>query len=556
MKNKDKGSRFYALTLNLPCRSQTWERCAQPWGDKGVKHTKRGAGVRAEGWHLIFNSAYLLNNMNRLIPTCLGIITIALFQPLTNAAEQNGIGGAAMYAKRPLLAQKQDRLSTAERFLAAGVIKYRKGDKRGALADYNRAIQLNPRYALAHVNRGVVRSALGDRQGALSDFNRAIEIDPKYPQAYNNRGAIKYELGNKRGAIEDYTRAISIDYKFAQAYYNRGATRYELGDKRGALADYNIAIALDPNYGAAYYSRGVVRSELGDKQGAIEDYNRAIALDPNHAGAYYNRGAIRSELGDRHAASTDFDRAILLNPHYASKDYRISIAYYSPIVIFHPLFIGGYYHRGGVVYNTQTIFYNYSNNVYYNQPQVVNNSTTVIQVNPNYRRNNSDRQTTILNTNNSTVESTNRRVIIDNTATDRVNATPQRTRTRQVIDNSETIQVIPNSERDSDRQVVHQRARQGSVNNTSNPQIYTQPDRSWREQQVIIDNNSAIRQVESLPERTRDRVTIDNSSSRSNIGAEGTETRNSQRTTIIREIRQQDDASIRSESSERRSRNR
>ena len=73
----------------------------------------------------------------------------------------------------------------AKKYFAAGVSKYQSGDNQGALADYNRAIQLNPRYALAYVNRGVIRSALRDSRGASADFDRAIEIDPNYAQAYN-----------------------------------------------------------------------------------------------------------------------------------------------------------------------------------------------------------------------------------------------------------------------------------------------------------------------------------------------------------------------------------
>jgi tetratricopeptide (TPR) repeat protein len=99
----------------------------------------------------------LLTIVNRLIPAFLGIATIALVQSVAIAAEVNG-----------------ENMSAAERFLSAGVDKYNAGDKQGALADYNQAIQLNPNYALAHVNRGVARSALGDRQGAIVDFEPII----------------------------------------------------------------------------------------------------------------------------------------------------------------------------------------------------------------------------------------------------------------------------------------------------------------------------------------------------------------------------------------------
>ncbi len=163
-------------------------------------------------------------NSKLLISALFGMTTIALVQPAINAAELAGENVAA------------------QRFLSTGVTKYNSGDKQGALADYNQAIQLNYNYALAYVNRGVVKSTLGDspqerlrqRQGAIADFDRAISLDRNYAQAYNDRGAVKYELGNKRGAIDDYNRAISIDPKFAEAFYNRGATQSELGDKRGA----------------------------------------------------------------------------------------------------------------------------------------------------------------------------------------------------------------------------------------------------------------------------------------------------------------------------------
>ena len=43
----------------------------------------------------------------------------------------------------------------------------------GKSPDYNAAIRLNPRYAIAYNNRGVARKAQGDLKGALADY-------PKY----------------------------------------------------------------------------------------------------------------------------------------------------------------------------------------------------------------------------------------------------------------------------------------------------------------------------------------------------------------------------------------
>jgi tetratricopeptide (TPR) repeat protein len=198
----------------------------------------------------------------------------------------------------------------AEAYYERGKVKYKSGDKQGALADFNKAIELDPNFAKFYGNRGSVKSELGDKQGALADYNKAIELDPNYTYAYNSRGVDKYELGDKQGALADYNKAIELNPNSANASYNRGVVKRDLGDKQGALADYNKAIELDPNFPHTYHSRGVVKRDLGDKQGALADYNKAIQLDPNYSYAYKDRGYAKSKLGDRQGALSDFNKAI------------------------------------------------------------------------------------------------------------------------------------------------------------------------------------------------------------------------------------------------------
>jgi len=118
------------------------------------------------------------------------------------------------------------------------------GDKQGAIADYNQAINIKPDYADAYYNRGIAKKNLGDYQGAIADYNQAIKIKPDYADAYNNRGLAKYELGDYQGEIADYNQAINIKPDYADAYYNRGLAKDDLEDKQGAIADYNQAAQL------------------------------------------------------------------------------------------------------------------------------------------------------------------------------------------------------------------------------------------------------------------------------------------------------------------------
>ena len=101
--------------------------------------------------------------------------------------------------------------SLAYAYLKSGRIMYENGDKLGAIAKYNKAIEIDPLYMLAYYNRGLSKSKIGDNQGAIDDYSKAIKINPLYVVAYYNRGLSKSKLGDKQGAIEDYTKAIQLD---------------------------------------------------------------------------------------------------------------------------------------------------------------------------------------------------------------------------------------------------------------------------------------------------------------------------------------------------------
>ncbi len=54
-------------------------------------------------------------------------------------------------------------------------------DWPGAIADFSRAIELQPDLAEAYAGRGTAKNASGDADGALADLQKALELDPKHP---------------------------------------------------------------------------------------------------------------------------------------------------------------------------------------------------------------------------------------------------------------------------------------------------------------------------------------------------------------------------------------
>ena len=130
-------------------------------------------------------------------------------------------------------------------------------------------------YWEAYNNRGKVKGDLGDKR-AIADYDRVIAINPKYAPAYHAR---RYEVWLRRQAGAILTKqSIAIDPEYADAYNNRGNAKSDLGDYRGAISDHNEVIAIDPLYFRAYHNRGC--QAFGDKR-AISDYSKALKLTYN-----------------------------------------------------------------------------------------------------------------------------------------------------------------------------------------------------------------------------------------------------------------------------------
>ena len=171
--------------------------------------------------------------------------------------------------------------------------------------------------AIAYYSRGLAYYDKGDDDRAIAEYNEAIRLDPKFAYAYSSRGLAYDHKGDLDRASPDYNEAIRLDPKYAQAYFNRGNAYYQKGDDDRAIADYNEAIRLTPKYAYAYNNRGTAYDHKGDADRAIADYNEAIRLDPKYAQAYFNRGVASLYAGRLPKALADLGQSRALNPKYA-----------------------------------------------------------------------------------------------------------------------------------------------------------------------------------------------------------------------------------------------
>lgn len=101
----------------------------------------------------------------------------------------------------------------ASTYVDKGIEKINRGDFQGAIADFNKALEINSQYIAAYNGRATAKWGLGDTQGAISDYSKAIVTNPQHPDAYNNRGLAKEFLGDLKGACSDWIKSISLGSK-------------------------------------------------------------------------------------------------------------------------------------------------------------------------------------------------------------------------------------------------------------------------------------------------------------------------------------------------------
>ena len=146
----------------------------------------------------------------------------------------------------------------SDSFMNRGTARERNGEYLRAAEDYSSAIALAPKQAGAWGGRCWARAVLGTAlESALADCERAVELDKADANHLNSRGFVHFRLRQYDLAIRDYDAAIAADPKVASSFHVRGLAKARQGDRRGADTDLAKATALDPGVAARYAGYGV-----------------------------------------------------------------------------------------------------------------------------------------------------------------------------------------------------------------------------------------------------------------------------------------------------------
>ena len=161
-----------------------------------------------------------------------------------------------VYATRALLYVQQERYAEAEDdltyaihlnpksnyYINRALTRYHRQELRGAMSDYDLALDLDPNHVLGHYNRGLLRAQVGDDNRAIEDFNVVIEHEPDNTMAIFNRALLLTQTGDYEGAEADLDRVLEEYPKFLYGYQCRADVRRKQGNLVKAEQDELVVL--------------------------------------------------------------------------------------------------------------------------------------------------------------------------------------------------------------------------------------------------------------------------------------------------------------------------
>ncbi|MBN8559596.1 MAG: tetratricopeptide repeat protein [Leptolyngbya sp. UWPOB_LEPTO1] len=204
---------------------------------------------------------------------------------------------------------------------------YVAGDFEGAIASYDKALEIKPDFDIAWVGRGAALHNLGQDEDAITSYDKALEIKPDDHNAWVNRGLSLANLGQDEDAIANYDKALEINPDDHNAWVNRGLSLANLGRDEDEIANYDKALEINPDDHAAWNNRGLSLHDLGRYEDAITNYDKALEINLDKSQAWYNRGISLDDLGRYEEAITSYDKALEIKPddHLAWANRGISL---------------------------------------------------------------------------------------------------------------------------------------------------------------------------------------------------------------------------------------
>ena len=186
--------------------------------------------------------------------------------------------------------------NVTKQFLNAGNKSYKRGDLGKATSYYEKALEFDPSFFLAHFQLGILQKKQGQSKKALSSLNKVLEIDSTHDKTWFTLGTVYESDGNIEKAIKHYNKAIEINPGYSKAYGNLGKLYTESDQIKEAENILKTSVQINPDYADGFMRLGLLYIKTENFNDAIYNLKISTNLDDEDYNKYFNLASAYNRL--------------------------------------------------------------------------------------------------------------------------------------------------------------------------------------------------------------------------------------------------------------------
>lgn len=214
---------------------------------------------------------------------------IAAVESYRKACELFPAYGAAHYALALAYRKLGDNRKSEEHFKLHARNKTLVPPVQDPLRDALRALD---RGAASHLQRGIGFEEAGRIEDAIAEHEKALELDPELAQAHANLIILCAKTQQPEKAEEHYRAAIRLNPHQADAHYNYGVLLTERGRLAEAEQAFRRALEASPFHAEAYNNLGSLLERQGRLDEALDYFEKAVERRPDYRLAHFHIGRL------------------------------------------------------------------------------------------------------------------------------------------------------------------------------------------------------------------------------------------------------------------------
>ena len=188
----------------------------------------------------------------------------------------------------------------------------RTGKPDEAIANYQKALQVDPQNAVAHYNLGSLLGMRGNVEQSKLHLEQAVRFDPNYAEAHSNLGNVLLLLGNTKEASASYRKALELNPGFDDTRFNLGMALLRGKEFNGAAEQFQLIVKKNPANAEALFLLGNALAAGGKLDSAIEKFREVIRLKPDFDDAYVGLARALATSGRTEEAMQVYQKALTI----------------------------------------------------------------------------------------------------------------------------------------------------------------------------------------------------------------------------------------------------